>query len=294
MSLINGSVAAFQNGMGLLANADTATASSSIVPLPGSVTTAMLAAPVASGNTTVGDASNVAQLTYNNKGQVMSAVAVPIAAVPPGPGTVTTAMLAAPVASGNTTVPILTNESCIITYNDKGQIVGSATQATNASQIQGTNCSVPVATPSAAVTEIRPMKGLVFDSADSHTAFRGEGTIATGAGGVVNLFRMGIPPTLFGCQVEVKYCIIDPGAGTISNGTISRSQCATFDYTPLWGRSSLGVPSYDFASGTLLAATTSVEPHNLSADGEFDLVMLNAPAAVTLRYGFTVTVTTCN
>lgn len=43
--------------------------------VPISVTTAMLAAPVASGNTTVGDSGTNIQLTYNNKGQIISAAA---------------------------------------------------------------------------------------------------------------------------------------------------------------------------------------------------------------------------
>lgn len=73
MSLITGSVRAYQSGVGLLANAD-----STISGTAGNVTTAMLATPTASGNVTVGNGTNVAQITYNNKGQVISAVAVPI------------------------------------------------------------------------------------------------------------------------------------------------------------------------------------------------------------------------
>lgn len=76
MSLINGSIAGYQNGSGMYANADLSAASSSL-PLPSSVTTSMLATPVASGNVTRGATGIDVQITYNNKGQVISVVEDP-------------------------------------------------------------------------------------------------------------------------------------------------------------------------------------------------------------------------
>lgn len=76
MSLVNGSLAGYQNGCGMYANADLSAASSSL-PLPSSVTTSMLAAPVSSGDVTRGSTGVDVQVTYNNKGQIMSIVEQP-------------------------------------------------------------------------------------------------------------------------------------------------------------------------------------------------------------------------
>lgn len=82
MSLINGQLRGFQSGLGLLANVDPPAAAP---PAAGSITTAMLAAPSASGNVTYGNGTNVAQIVRNDKGQVVSAVNVPIT-FPPAAG----------------------------------------------------------------------------------------------------------------------------------------------------------------------------------------------------------------